>query len=37
MESTDYSGAIAGLIAVALLLTGAVVYVVSRPTDLGKR
>ena len=34
MESIDYTGAIAGLIAVGLVLTAAVVYVVTRPTDL---
>jgi hypothetical protein len=36
MESIDYTGAIAGLIVVGLLLTAAVVYVVTRPTDLGR-
>ena len=30
----DYTGAIAGLIAVGLVLTAAVVYVVTRPSDL---
>lgn len=34
MESIDYTGAIAGLIIVAVVLTTAVVYVVTRPTDL---
>jgi hypothetical protein len=34
VESIDYTGAIAGLIVVGLVLTAAVVYVVTRPTDL---
>ena len=34
MESIDYTGAIAGLIIVGVVLTAAVVYVVTRPTDL---
>jgi len=34
LESIDYTGAIAGLIVVGLLLTAAVVYVVTRPSDL---
>jgi hypothetical protein len=34
LESIDYTGAIAGLIVVGLVLTAAVVYVVTRPTDL---
>ncbi|MEN9540384.1 MAG: hypothetical protein RLZZ459_475 [Cyanobacteriota bacterium] len=37
MGSTDYSSAITMLIAVGLALTGMVVYVVTRPTDLGKK
>jgi hypothetical protein len=36
MESIDYSGAIAGLIVVGVLLTAAVVYVLTRPSDLGR-
>lgn len=36
MGSTDYTGAIAVMVAVALALTAMVVYVLSRPTDLGK-
>jgi hypothetical protein len=34
LESIDDTGAIAGLIVVGLVLTAAVVYVVTRPTDL---
>ncbi len=34
VESIDYTGAIIGLIAVGLVLTAAVVYVVTRPSDL---
>ncbi len=34
LESIDYTGAIAGLIVVGLVFTAAVVYVVTRPTDL---
>lgn len=37
MGSTDYTSAIAVLIAVGLALTGMVVYVVTRPTDLGRK
>ena len=37
MGSTDYSSAIAALIAVGVVLTGMVVYVVTRPTDLGRK
>ena len=36
MGSTDYTSAIAVMVTVALALTGMVVYVVTRPTDLGK-
>ncbi|MEY4297885.1 MAG: hypothetical protein RLZZ423_1064 [Cyanobacteriota bacterium] len=36
MGSTDYTSAIVVMIAVALALTAMVVYVLSRPTDLGK-
>jgi hypothetical protein len=36
MESIDYSGAITGLILVGLVLTAAVVYVLTRPSDLGR-
>ena len=36
MGSTDYTSAILVMTAVALALTGMVVYVVTRPTDLGK-
>jgi uncharacterized membrane protein len=36
MGSTDYTSAILVMAAVALALTGMVVYVLSRPTDLGK-
>ena len=32
---TDYTAAITGLIAVGLLLTAMVGYVLTRPTDLG--
>ncbi len=35
--STDYTAAITGLIAVVVLLTGMVVYVLSRPSDLAPR
>lgn len=34
MGSTDYSGAITGLIVLVLVLTTAVVYVLTRPSDL---
>lgn len=34
METIDYTGAIAALIVVGLVLTAAVVYVVTRPSDL---
>lgn len=37
MGSTDYTSAITVLIAVGVVLTAMVVYVVSRPTDLGKK
>ena len=37
MGTTDYSGAILGLIAVGVALTGMVVYIVTRPSDLGKK
>jgi hypothetical protein len=37
MGSTDYTGAIVGLIVVGALLTAAVAYVLSRPTDLERR
>jgi len=37
MGSTDYTSAILVLIAVGLALTGMVVYVVTRPTDLERR
>jgi hypothetical protein len=33
--TTDYTAAITGLIAVGLLLTAMVGYVLTRPTDLG--
>ncbi len=36
MESIDYTGAIAGLVLVGLVLTAAVVYVLTRPSDLGR-
>ncbi len=36
MESIDYGGAIAGLIVVRVVLTAAVVYVLTRPSDLGR-
>jgi hypothetical protein len=32
--STDYTAAITGLIGVIVLITGMVVYVLSRPSDL---
>jgi hypothetical protein len=35
MGSTDYTSAIVMLIAVGVAITGMVVYVVTRPTDLG--
>ncbi len=35
--STDYTAAITGLFAVIVLLTGMVVYVLSRPSDLSPR
>ena len=37
MGSTDYTSAIVMLIAVGVALTGMVVYVVTRPTDLGRK
>jgi len=37
MGTTDYTGAIVGLLAVGAALTAMVIYVVSRPTDLGQR
>ena len=37
MGTTDYSTAILVLIAVGVALTGMVVYVVTRPTDLERR
>jgi len=37
MGSTDYTGAIVGLIAVGAALTAMVVYIVTRPTDLGQK
>ena len=37
MGSTDYTGAILMLIAVGVAITGMVVYVVTRPTDLGRK
>ena len=33
--TTDYSAAITGLVAVGVLLTAMVGYVLTRPTDLG--
>jgi hypothetical protein len=36
MESTDYGTALIALVAVGLILTAAVVYVVTRPTDLDR-
>jgi hypothetical protein len=35
--STDYSGAIASLIGLIVLLTGMTVFVLSRPSDLAPR
>ncbi len=35
--STDYTAAITGLIAVVVLVTGMVVFVLSRPSDLAPR
>jgi len=35
--STDYTAAIASLVALVAALTGMTVYVLSRPTDLGQR
>jgi hypothetical protein len=37
MGSTDYTSAILMLIAVGVAITGMVVYVVTRPTDLGRK
>jgi hypothetical protein len=37
MGSTDYTSAIVMLIAVGVAITGMVVYVVTRPTDLGSK
>ena len=34
--TTDYTAAIAGLVAVGVLLTAMVGYVLTRPTDLGR-
>jgi hypothetical protein len=34
--STDYSSAITGLVAIGVLLTAMVGYVLTRPTDLGR-
>jgi len=34
--TTDYTAAITGLIAVGVLLTAMVGYVLTRPTDLGR-
>ena len=33
---TDYTAAIASMLAIGLALTAGVVYVLSRPSDLGK-
>ena len=37
MGSTDYTSAILMLISVGVAITGMVVYVVTRPTDLGRK
>ena len=34
--STDYTAAITGLVAVGMLLTAMVGYVLTRPTDIGR-
>jgi hypothetical protein len=34
---TDYTGAIVGLIAIVVILTGMVAYLLSRPSDLPPR
>jgi hypothetical protein len=34
--TTDYTAAITGLVAVGVLLTAMVGYVLTRPTDLGR-
>jgi hypothetical protein len=35
--NTDYTAAITGLVAVIVVITGMVVYVLSRPSDLAPR
>jgi hypothetical protein len=35
--STDYTAAIAALVALVAVLTGMTVYVLSRPSDLGQK
>ena len=35
--NTDYTAAVTGLIAVIVVITGMVVYVLSRPSDLAHR
>jgi hypothetical protein len=35
--NTDYTAAITGLVAVIFVITGMVVYVLSRPSDLAPR
>jgi hypothetical protein len=34
--NTDYTAAITGLVAIGVLLTAMVAYVLTRPTDLGR-
>jgi len=35
--NTDYTAAVTGLVAVIVVITGMVVYVLSRPSDLARR
>jgi hypothetical protein len=35
--STDYTAAVAGMVALIVVLTGMVAFVLSRPTDLAPR